>query len=96
MLLKQREEARLSMAKLERGVKIKIINGAVVPQKPIKPRKRLNVALAIVLGLISGLGLAFFVEHNDDSIHTAETLETLTGLTSLGTVSEIKRTSPQT
>ena len=89
MLLKQREEARISLAKLDRGVKIKIISPAVVPQKPIKPRKRLNVALGIFLGLMLVLGLALFVEYNDHSIYTPEDLEKLTGLSALGSIREI-------
>jgi uncharacterized protein involved in exopolysaccharide biosynthesis len=63
MLLKQREEARISLSKLEKGVKVKIISPAVVPQNPIKPRKKLNLALSIMLGLICGLGLAYFREY---------------------------------
>lgn len=90
MLLKQREEARISLAKLERGVKIKVISPAVVPNKPIKPRKRLNVALAIFLGLVSGLGLAFFMEYHDHSINTADELEQLAGIPALGSVREIR------
>ncbi len=90
MLLKQREEARLSLAKLERGVKIKVISPAVVPIKPIKPRKRLNVALAMVLGLVGGLGLAFFVEYNDHSVSTVAELEQLSGLRAFGSVREMK------
>ena len=89
MLLKQREEARISLAKLDRGVKIKIISPAIVPRKPIKPRKRLNIALGIFLGLMLGLGLALFVEYNDHSIYTPEDLEKLTGLSSLGSIREI-------
>jgi len=63
MLLKQREETRISLAKSERGVEIKIISPAVIPKKPIKPRILLNVALAMIFGLLGGLGLAFFEEY---------------------------------
>ena len=89
MLLKQREEARLSMAKLERGVKIKVISAAVVPTEPVKPKKRLNVALAVFLGLFGGLGLAFFIEYFDHSINTPEELERFAGVPALGSVREI-------
>lgn len=89
MLLKQREEARISLAKLERGVKIKVISPAIVPMNPIKPRARRNVALAVFLGLVSGLGLAFFIEYHDHSINTAEELERYAGLTVLGSVRNV-------
>jgi len=38
MLRKQREEARLSLAKLEKGVKINVISQAVEPMEPVKPK----------------------------------------------------------
>ncbi len=76
MLLKQREEARISLAKSEGGVEIKVINPAVIPKKPIKPRKLLNVALAMIFGLLGGVSLAFFEEY--------------TGLTPLAFLREIR------
>ncbi|NIR51884.1 GumC family protein [candidate division KSB1 bacterium] len=90
MLLKQREEARISLAKLERGVKVKVISPPVVPQKPVKPRKFLNIILGIMLGAMCGLGLAFFLEYNDHSISSVEEMEKMTGLPALGSVREIK------
>jgi uncharacterized protein involved in exopolysaccharide biosynthesis len=93
-LLKQREEARISLAKLETGVKIKVISPAVVPIKPIRPRKKLNVALAVVLGLLSGVGLAFLLEKLDHSIDTPAELEKLTALPILGSVREIQLGEP--
>ena len=41
-LLKQGEEARISLAKLESGVKTKLISPAVVPLEPVKPRKKIG------------------------------------------------------
>lgn len=75
MLLKQREESRISQAKLERGVKIKVISPALAPTIPIKPRKKLNVLLATILGLVSGFGLAFFVEYFDHTLNSPEEVE---------------------
>ena len=80
MLLKQREEARISQAKLERGVKIKVISPALVPSQPIKPNKRLNVLLAIILGLVSGLGLAFLIEYFDHTVNSPDEVEHRLGL----------------
>ncbi len=75
MLLKQREEARISQAKLERGVKIKVISPALAPTIPIKPKKKLNVLLATILGLVSGFGLAFFIEYFDHTLNSPEEVE---------------------
>ena len=87
--MKQREEARISLAKLESGVKTKLISPAVVPLEPVKPRKKIYIALAILLGLLGGLGLAYLVEYFDHSIDTPAKLEKLTGLPVLGSVREI-------
>jgi len=90
MLLKQREEARISLAKLERGVKIKIVSPAVVPREPVKPKKLINIALAILFGISGSLGLAFFMENMDHTIDTPNDLEKYTGLSVLGSVREIE------
>jgi uncharacterized protein involved in exopolysaccharide biosynthesis len=90
MLLKQREEARLSLARLEKGVKINMISPAVVPTEPIKPKKLLNIVLAIFLGLFGGLGLAFFIEYFDHTISTPDELEKYVGIDALGSIPEIK------
>ena len=91
MLLKQREEARISLAKLQKGVKIKVISPAVAPTEPVKPKKRLNVLLAIFLGIFGGLGLAFFIEYFDHTINNPAELEKYTGMNVLGSVRETSR-----
>jgi uncharacterized protein involved in exopolysaccharide biosynthesis len=90
MLLKQREEARLSLARLEKGVKINMISPAIVPTDPVKPKKMLNIILAIFLGLFGGLGLAFFIEYFDHTISTPDELEKYVGIDALGSIPEIK------
>jgi uncharacterized protein involved in exopolysaccharide biosynthesis len=89
ILLKQREEARLSLARLEKGVKINVISPAVKPTEPVKPKKLLNVILAVFLGLFGGLGLAFFIEYFDHTINTPDELEKYVGIDVLGSVPEI-------
>jgi uncharacterized protein involved in exopolysaccharide biosynthesis len=68
MLLKQREEARISLAKAQQGVKIRIVSPAVVPATPIKPRKLLNLVLGIFLGLACGFGAAFAMEYYEHNL----------------------------
>lgn len=92
MLLKQREEARISLGKLEKGVKIKVISPAVPPLEPAKPRRKVNVALSLLLGLLSGVGLAFLVERLDHSVNNPMELEQALGLPDLGSIREITNT----
>lgn len=88
MLLKQREEARLSLAKLEKGVKIKTINPAIAGKDPVFPRTKLFLVVAIALGLVFGVGLALVQDYFDHSISTPAELESYTGLPVLGAVAE--------
>jgi capsular exopolysaccharide synthesis family protein len=47
---------------------IHIVNQAMLPIKPFKPKVKLNLLLAIVVGLMGGIGLAFFLEYFSDII----------------------------
>jgi len=75
MLLKQREEARLSLAKFERGVKIKKISPALPPRFPVKPNKKMSFVMGALVGLICSLGSAFAVEYFDHSVYSPEDIE---------------------
>ena len=59
---------------------------AITPEKPIKPRKVLNTAIAMVLGVFVGVGAAFIDEFSDPSFKTVEEIERSLGLPTLGTV----------
>ena len=56
-----------------------IVRSAVVPSTPIKPTPLRNAILALVVGSLLGVGLAFLMEYLDDSITTQEALEKVTG-----------------
>lgn len=45
-----------------------------------RPRVSLNLALGAVVGLVVGLGLAFFIEYLDTSVKTMEDVESLLGV----------------
>jgi len=47
---------------------IRIIDPAVVPKTPVKPKKLQNLLLGLVIGLVLGVGLAFFLEYLDNTI----------------------------
>jgi succinoglycan biosynthesis transport protein ExoP len=51
---------------------IRVIDKAEVPKDPVKPRKQLNLILAVIMGLVTGLGLAFFFEYLDNTIKIPE------------------------
>ncbi|MDV2687403.1 GNVR domain-containing protein, partial [Alkalihalophilus lindianensis] len=45
-------------------------------QAPIKPQPLLNIAIAMVVGLMVGVGLAFLLEYFDNTIKTEQEIET--------------------
>lgn len=56
---------------------------------PVKPQPLLNIAIAIVVGLMAGVGLAFLLEYLDNTIKSEQDVEKLLGLPVLGGVTTI-------
>jgi len=56
------------------------------PSYPVRPRKALNILLAVVFGLLGGVGLAFFREYMDNTVKTPADVEYLTRLPALAVV----------
>jgi uncharacterized protein involved in exopolysaccharide biosynthesis len=85
------EEARITddMNKLKLA-NISVIQLATVPIKPIKPNKRLNILIGIVFGAISGIGFAFFSEHNSQGLVSPESAEKRLNLKVLATIPYIE------
>ncbi|PFP30859.1 capsular biosynthesis protein [Bacillus sp. AFS073361] len=53
---------------------------------PIKPRPLLNIAIALVVGLMAGVGLAFLLEYLDNTVKDEQEIEKLLGLPVLGVI----------
>jgi tyrosine-protein kinase Etk/Wzc len=92
-LLKKREEAQILEARTIS--KVHMIDPPVTPGNPIKPNLSLNLTVAATLGLVLGLGLAYFVEYLDDTIKTLEEAEQRVGLPLLGAIPAILVNSRQ-
>ena len=54
---------------------IRVVNPAVAPPWPTSPNKLLNLAIALCLGALVGVGLAFLQEGLDDSVQKPRDLE---------------------
>lgn len=63
-MLRSRYE-EMELAEAIQDSEIYVIDKAIVPNKPIKPRKLLNTAIAGILGLFVAVGLAFVLEYTD-------------------------------
>jgi capsular exopolysaccharide synthesis family protein len=54
---------------------VEIIDKAQPGDRPVRPNKPLNIALGIIIGLVVGIGLAFFIEYLDTSVKTIDDVE---------------------
>jgi non-specific protein-tyrosine kinase len=68
------------------AVRVTIVRRPELPTSPISPRPTRNMALAVVMGLVAGFGLAVARRSLDTTVKTAEQLEEVTGAPSLGVV----------
>jgi capsular exopolysaccharide synthesis family protein len=69
-----------------KGNNVRVIDTAIVPDRPIKPNKLKNIILGLVVGLVLGFALALFVEMIDQSLRTQDDVETKLGQPFLGVV----------
>lgn len=65
---------------------IKIMDKAQLPNKPVKPNKKLNVAIAFFIGLMLSFGLVFILEFMDRTIKTENDVEKYLGLPVIGII----------
>jgi capsular exopolysaccharide synthesis family protein len=69
-----------------RSNNIKILDAARVPTAPIEPNIPRNLLFALVLGITSGIGLAFLLENMDNTVRTTEQAQLISALPSLGMI----------
>jgi len=58
---------------------VRVTDPAEVAKNPVEPKIPRNIALGIVVGLIAGFGLAFFIEYLDTSVKTIDEVEAAVG-----------------
>ncbi|MEF8799354.1 MAG: polysaccharide biosynthesis tyrosine autokinase [Candidatus Bipolaricaulota bacterium] len=88
LLRKEYERTRIAEAGELGG--IRVVSRGSQPASPIKPSKKRNILLSVVLGLAVGTGFAFVREYLDTSVRSPEDVEQL-GLTNLGSVINIEK-----
>ena len=73
-----------SVAKEFSTTNIRIVDWADVPKSPFSPNRKREINSGIMLGLLVGIGLAFFLEYIDSTIKTAGDVEAYVRLPFLG------------
>lgn len=76
----------MGMATQFHSSNISVVDPAVPPLRPTKPKKGLTLLLGTVIGLIGGIGTAFFFEYLDRSLKTPAAVGRYTGLPTLAQV----------
>jgi capsular exopolysaccharide synthesis family protein len=69
-----------------RSNNIREVDIARTPAYPAEPNIPRNLGFALVLGLSSGIGLAFLLESMDNTVRTPEQAQMISGLPSLGMI----------
>ena len=70
---------------------VMVVSEASLPDSPIKPNKKLNVAIAMVLGFMVFTLLAFVLEHLDNTLKTPEDINRELGLPVIGVIPKMTR-----
>jgi polysaccharide biosynthesis transport protein len=74
-LLSAKIEATKLDLRIPKSSIVEITGPAEPGDSPVKPNKPLNIILGVIIGLIMGVGLAFFIEYLDTSVKTIDEVE---------------------
>lgn len=69
---------------------IKIIEKVELPTNPVSPNKKMNIAIAFLLGLMVGVGLAFLLEFLDNTFKNKDQLERELDIPVIGSIPTFK------
>lgn len=82
------EEFMVKIKELMKVENVDMIDKAEIPTAPVKPRASVNIAISLFVGLFTAMGLAFLIEYLDDTVKTAEDIESQMNIPVLGTIPE--------
>ncbi len=69
LILKIKEK---SITEEGQSVNLYIVDHAQEPQFPVKPRKKVNLLLGLIVGVFGGIGFVFFLEYLDNTVKDPE------------------------
>lgn len=69
---------------------IKIIEQVSLPEKPVSPNKKMNIAIAFLLGIMIGTGLCLLLEFMDNTFKTKEQLERELDIPVIGVIPKVE------
>lgn len=85
LMLQEKYETLRILEAMQDG-RFTLMRTAAVPGSPYTPQTKRNAVLAVVVGLVLGIGLAFLLEYLDKRVKDEKTLERVSGLPVLAAV----------
>ncbi len=91
-LLDKKIQAQMAenLERKQQGEVFKVLDPARIPEKPIRPDGRKILLMGVMIGLVIGVGLAWFRETLDQSFHAESDLEAYLGLPVLVSVPNLR------
>ena len=68
---------------------VRVIEAVQLPEDPVAPNKKMNIAIAFLLGLMVSVGLVFLLEYLDNTFKNKENLERELDIPALGVIPSI-------
>ena len=65
---------------------VRVIEAVQLPENPVAPNKKMNIAIAFLLGLMVSIGLVFLLEYIDNTFKSKENLEKELGIPVVGLI----------
>jgi len=87
VMLQSTEQFRLAMVRYTDY--LSVFSPAELPRAPFSPQPLRNTALALVVGVMIGVGVAFLLDYLDDTVHTPEDAREALGINVLGAVPDV-------
>jgi polysaccharide biosynthesis transport protein len=81
--------AEVTLTNLIRANNVSFVDMAFVRDEPVRPLLITNVPIALVVGLLAGIAMAFAMEYVDGTVKTREDIEEEVGLPFLGAVPQL-------
>ena len=90
-LLMKGENARISAQADQRVIAIKVVDPALVPDKPVSPNTTLNFLISPFMGILLGLGAVLVFELLDNSLKTESEIQKKLKIKTLSSIPRVSR-----